>query len=125
MGSPHPTVGAALLLAVAGLALAGCGGGGDGTDRATPGSNAAGDAKAVTIQDYLYEPARVVVPKGTTVTFANRDAAPHTATSKDSGAFDSGTIKQGETGEVTLNKSGTFAYYCLFHPFMEGTVIVE
>ena len=125
MGSPHPTVGAALLLTVAVLALASCGDGGDGTDRATPNSSAAAGAKAVTIQDYIYEPARVVVPKGTTVTFTNRDAAPHTATSKASGAFDSGTIKQGETGKVTLEETGTFAYYCLFHPFMKGTVVVE
>ncbi len=123
MGSTRPAVGAALLLAVAAvIALTGCSDGGDGT---TPGAGAAGGAKAVTIQDYVYEPARIVVPAGTTVSFANRDAAPHTATSKDSGLFDSGTIKKGETGEVTLEEPGTFAYYCLFHPFMKGTVVVE
>ncbi len=120
MGSPRPTVGAALLLAVAVVALAGCGDSGDG-DRATPGAAA---AKSVTIADYLYKPARIVVPQGTTVSFTNRDAAPHTATSKDSGAFDSGTIKEGKTGEVTLEETGTFAYYCLFHPFMKATVEV-
>ena len=126
MGSTRPTVGAALPLAVVGALLVGCGDGGDGTDRATPGASGnAQSAKAVTIADYVYEPARIVVPAGTAVTFTNRDAAPHTATSKESGAFESGTIKRGESGEVTLEESGSFAYYCLFHPFMKGTITVQ
>lgn len=122
MGSPRPTVGAALLLAAAAVvALTGCGDSGDGTDRATPG----GKAKSVTIADYVYEPARIVAPVGTAIRFANRDAAPHTATSKRSGAFDTGTIKQDKADEIVLEEPGTFAYYCLFHPFMKGTIEVE
>jgi plastocyanin len=122
MGSTRPTVGAALLLAVAAVvALTSRDDSGDGTDRATPG----GKAKSVTIADYVYEPARTVVPVGTTVRFANRDAAPHTATSKRSGAFDTGTIRKGKAGEVVLEEPGTFAYYCAFHPFMKGTIEVS
>ena len=79
----------------------------------------------MTIAEYLYEPAKIVVPKGTTVTFTNRDAAPHTATSKKAGTFESGTIKQGQAGEVTLEETGSFTYYCLFHPFMKGAIVVE
>ena len=79
----------------------------------------------MTIEDYLYRPATVTVPAGTTVTFSNRDSAPHTATSKEAGAFESGTIEGGESGRVVLGEAGTFAYYCLFHPFMKGTVVVE
>jgi len=123
MGTPRPTVGAALLLAVAAvIALTGCSDSGDGTDR-----NARDGAQAmkVTIADYVYEPARIVVPQGTTISFTNRDAAPHTATSKASGAFDTGTIKKGGSGDITLTQSGSFPYYCLFHPFMKATLVVE
>lgn len=123
MGSTRPAVGVALPLAVAVVALAGCGGGEDtGRNASDAGASEAGNA--VTIRDYSYEPARIVVPKGITVAFGNRDAAPHTATSKESGAFDSGTVRKGESGKVVLEETGTFAYYCLFHPFMKGTIEV-
>jgi plastocyanin len=128
MGSTHPPVGAALpLLAAAAALLVGCGGGGDGTDRASSSSSAAGagSAKAVTIQDYAYAPASITVPEGTTITFTNRDSTPHTATSKKPGAFESGSIDTGKSGKVTLDEAGTFAYYCVFHPFMKGTIVVE
>lgn len=122
MGTPRPKVGVALPLAVALVALAGCGG--EDTDRTASASGGAG-TRAVTIRDYVYEPVKVVVPKGATIAFANRDAAPHTATSKRPGAFDTGTISKGESGEIRLNETGTFAYYCLFHPFMKGTIVVD
>jgi plastocyanin len=125
MGSTRPQVGAVyLLLAVIAALIAGCGSGDDGTD---PSSSSAGanTVKQVTIKDYLYEPATITVPKGTTVTFANRDSTPHTATSKQSGVFESGSIDTGKSAKITLEDSGTFAYYCLFHPFMKGTVVVE
>jgi plastocyanin len=126
MGSTHPPVGAALLLpAVAAALLVGCGGSGDGTDRTPSSSSGAQSAKAVTIQDYTYKPARIVVPEGTTVTFTNRDSTPHTATSKESGGFESGSVDTDKSGKVTLEETGTFAYYCLFHPFMKGTIVVE
>ncbi len=128
MGSTRPQVGAVhLLLVAAAVLLVGCGGGDDGGgDRASSGTSAgAQDAKAVTIADYTYEPAEITVPKGATVTFTNRDSTPHTATSKQSGVFESGSIDTGKTGKVRLEGSGTFAYYCLFHPFMKGTIVVE
>jgi plastocyanin len=65
------------------------------------------------------------VAKGTTIEFPNEDETPHTATSKTPEAFDTGPIKPGSSGKVTLDKAGTFAYYCQFHPFMTGTITVE
>lgn len=89
------------------------------------GSGSGGSAKAVTIADYTYEPGDLVVPVGTKVTFTNEDSTPHTATSKERGAFDSGSVDTGKNSEIALEKAGTFQYYCAFHPFMKGTITVE
>ncbi len=120
----------AIPLVVAALVFAGCGGG-DDTD-STPSGSTSGSAaasasgpQAVTIVDYTYKPADLTVPAGTTVEFTNEDSTPHTATSKQSGAFETGSIDTGKSAKVTLEEPGTYAYYCAFHPFMKGTVTVE
>lgn len=91
----------------------------------TPSAEGGAGSQSVKIVDFAYSPPDLTVPSGTTVTFANSDEAPHTATSKQSGAFDTGTIDGGKRGQVTLSDPGTYAYYCAFHPFMKGTVTVE
>ncbi len=122
----------ALVLTMSALAFAGCGGSGDSssseaTPATSPGSAATprGGARAVTIKDYKYAPPSLTVPVGTTVKFSNQDSTPHTATSKESGGFESGPIDTGESATVKLEKTGTFDYYCVFHPFMKGTITVE
>ena len=44
---------------------------------------------AVSIVDFAFQPASIEVPAGSTVTWTNTGAAPHTVTADD-GAFDSG-----------------------------------
>lgn len=107
--------------------LAGCGGGGSDGSASSPSATSASapTAQAVTIVDYTYKPAQLTVPAGTTVKFTNEDSTPHTATSKRSGAFETGSIDTAKTGEVTLSRPGTYAYYCAFHPFMKGTITVR
>ena len=86
-------------------------------------------ADQVAIKDFLYDPEPITVAAGTNVTFTNRDAAPHTATSGESpnadGAFETGTLTKGQSRSVKLATAGTFAYYCAIHPFMKGTVTVR
>ena len=60
----------------------------------------------------------------------NNDSAAHLATSGTpdggpDGAFDSGMIMAGATYEFEFSDKGEFVYYCLVHPWMIGTVIVE
>jgi plastocyanin len=126
IGKSAPRI-VAVPLVIALLAIAGCGG---GSDTSNSGSTAAaGEApkggSAVTIKDFAYSPPSLTVPKGTTIEFTNEDSSNHTATSKSTGAFDTGTIGQGKSKAVTLSKPGTFAYFCSFHPFMQGTITVE
>jgi len=77
-----------------------------------------------------YIPAEVIISIGTTVIWENTDNAAHLATSGTpdggpDGAFDSGMIMAGATYEFEFSDKGEFVYYCLVHPWMVGTVIVE
>jgi len=89
----------------------------------SPAAEAAGDT-TVEIVEFLYEPEELTVEAGSTITWANSDKAPHTATADDS-SFDTGSISKGNEGEVTFDNPGTYAYFCEFHPFMKATVEVE
>jgi plastocyanin len=114
----------AALLATVTLAVAGCGGGGEQPASSTTSTTAAESADRVEIADFAYAPDAVTVDVGTKLTWANADNAAHTATADD-GSFDTGTLKQGESGAVTLDEAGTYTYFCRFHPFMQGTVEVR
>lgn len=77
-----------------------------------------------------YDPNLVTVSVGTTVVWANNDDAVHTVTAGNptdgpSGVFDSDLISAGESFEYTFNTAGKFDYYCIVHPWMQGTVIAE
>lgn len=78
----------------------------------------------VGIRDFLYDPEVLTIPVGTTVTWTNYDVEPHTATGLQ-GAFETGTIQQGESASITFDTPGTYVYVCQFHPNMEATIIVE
>ena len=121
-----------LLLTVFALAFAGCGGGGENSSsQATPATSSGsaapphGGAGDVTIKDYKYGPPSLTVAVGATVKFTNQDSTPHTATSKEPGGFESGPIDTGKSATIKLDKPGTFTYYCVFHPFMKGTITVK
>jgi plastocyanin len=115
------------------LALAGCGssGGGSTSGGESTASSGAGESagsagtKAVNIADFAFHPGTIKVPKGTTIVFTNEDETAHTATAKGSEAFDTEAIQPGKSAEVTLEESGTYDYYCAFHPFMKGVIEVE
>ncbi len=76
----------------------------------------AGDQRSVmvTIKDFKFQPASLTIAKGTTVTFVNLDAAPHTVTSDDS-KVSSGRMEVNKTFAVTFTEPATVAYYCEFH----------
>jgi plastocyanin len=77
----------------------------------------------LTIANYSFHPAVLRVRVGTTVTVTNTDSTAHTVTAR-SGAFDSGTLATGKSAHFTLSRPGTYAYYCQFHAFMNGTIEV-
>lgn len=93
-----------------------------GAQGTAPAGTAAGDA--VNIRDFKFEPVSLTTAVGTTVTFTNDDAQAHTATADDR-SFNSDSIAAGANVPVTFDTAGTFMYFCSFHPFMKGTVVVE
>lgn len=58
-----------------------------------------------------------------TVTWTNYDVSAHTVTSTNN-MFDSGNINSGESYTHTFTAAGTYQYYCIYHPWMTGTVVV-
>ena len=77
-----------------------------------------------------YDPSTVTISAGGTVTFVNTDTAPHTVTSGTAtdgpdGVWDSSLIMIDMSYSVTLDNSGTYDYFCMVHPWMQGIVIVE
>jgi plastocyanin len=80
-------------------------------------------AGAVTIQNFAFNPAALTVRVGTTVTWTNKDAEPHTVTSQD-GALHSPPLQTGAVFTYTFDTPGSYHYLCTIHPFMTATVTV-
>lgn len=114
----------AIVVGAAALLLAGGGGSKSGSSQAKSGGGATLKGGKVDIANFKFKPPNFTVKVGTKVTFTNQDTAPHTATSKTSGAFDTGKLTKGQTKVVTFKKAGDFKYYCQFHAFMTGDVKV-
>jgi len=80
--------------------------------------------------DNCFVPSTVVITAGGTVTWENTDNAAHTATSGSpsdgpDGVWDSSLMMVNGSYSVTLDDEGTYPYFCMVHPWMQGTVIVE
>lgn len=63
---------------------------------------------------------------GQTVRFVNADDRSHTATSTSGApAFDSGTIRGGQSFDLVPTAAGTWSFRCDFHSDMTGTLVVS
>ena len=82
------------------------------------------DEVKVTIDNFTFEPARLVVKAGTTVIWQNRDDIPHTVASA-SKAFKSKALDTDDKFSFTFTTPGSYEYFCSLHPHMKATVIVE
>ena len=77
-----------------------------------------------------YVPSTITVDEDSSLTWYNADAAAHTVTSGTpgggpDGVFDSGMMMAGNSFSNQFDMDGTFNYFCLLHPWMEGQVIVK
>ncbi|HLZ26275.1 MAG TPA: plastocyanin/azurin family copper-binding protein [Chloroflexota bacterium] len=92
-----------------------------------PGTGTAADTTfdgTIDTAEYSFNPVRVVIPVGTTLTWQNNGAVIHTATDQ-KGAWNTGDIKGGESASVTFDQPGTYLYTCTPHPSMIGEITVQ
>ena len=96
----------------------------DETVTNAPGSSTPG------CEPNCFVPSTVTIEAGETVTWENTDNAAHTASSGTAqdgpdGVFDSSLMMVNGSFSFTFDSAGTYPYFCMVHPWMEGTVIVE
>jgi len=70
-----------------------------------------------------YVPATVKVRAGESIVFANQSNAAHSVTDTKN-RFNLASISESNTSVLSVSKPGVYHYYCIFHPFMKGTLIV-
>jgi plastocyanin len=89
---------------------------------------------ASTLTTDAYSPNPIQVSVGTTVTWTNNDAQPHTVTSGSNGQPDNKfnsspnftpLLNPGQTFSFTFTQAGNYPYFCTLHPNMVGTVSVS
>lgn len=78
---------------------------------------------SVRIVDNDFRPSNMKVAAGSTITWANTGALPHTVTDR-AGEFDSGLLMSGDSYRRTFRTAGIFEYFCTIHPEMAGTITV-
>jgi plastocyanin len=77
----------------------------------------------VVVESFTFAPAMSQVPVGTSVTWINKDDAPHNIVSTDR-AFKSPVLDTDDRFSHRFDAPGTYHYYCAMHPKMTGQVIV-
>lgn len=80
----------------------------------------------ITISGFAFNPSKITVKKGTTVTWTNQDSTQHNV-EPDEPSDDfkrSELLAKDESYSFTFEKSGTYSYHCQPHPQMKGTVDV-
>ena len=138
----HPYMTAELTITAAGQ---GGGGGGAAQSGNTTGGGAGGAAGggATTLTILAgssiqgspdYDPDELTVAAGSEVTVTNDDTLPHTVTSgtgpqdpNSAQLFDTSLINGGESATLSLAQvaAGQYDYYCLVHPYMTGSIVVQ
>jgi plastocyanin len=87
-------------------------------------ARAAAPGSAVSIDNFTFNPAPIVVSAGSTVTWTNNDDVPHTVRADDA-SFHSAALDTGDSFKFVFTKPGVYSYFCSIHPKMVGKVIVR
>jgi plastocyanin len=83
----------------------------------------------VTIKLFQYQPGRIQVKPGTTITWLNEDEISHTVTAVaeegKGGGFDASLDGKGKSFSFTFSQPGVYSYYCDRHEHMRGEIEVR
>lgn len=81
--------------------------------------------KAVEVHDkYAFAPKKKTVKVGTMVVWKNTTDAGHTVTGKKGWKFNK-KVAEDKSVSFKFTKAGTYHYYCVYHPWMVGTITVQ
>jgi len=88
-----------------------------------------GIAEDVSLENFSFSPALLVVRTGATVTWTNNDGGVIHTTTSDDGVWDSSALNEGDTFSFTFDRPGMYRYYCKPHggpggAGMSGMIIV-
>lgn len=79
----------------------------------------------VMVKLFNYQPERIQVNAGTTLTWVNEDEIFHTVTAENNGGgFDAPLDGKGKSFSFTFSQPGLYSYYCDRHEQMRGEVEV-
>ena len=90
---------------------------------AGPRPAAAAEA-SIGIENFTFDPPSLVVAPGTEVVWTNHDDVPHVV-KEDGGGFASPALDTDDRFARRFEAPGTYRYYCVLHPHMQGTIIVR
>jgi YVTN family beta-propeller protein len=78
----------------------------------------------ISIAGFAFAAQSKPVHAGDSVTWTNNDGAIHTVTFKD-GSPGATALSPGQSFTRTFDRPGTYDFFCSFHPYMTGTVMVS
>jgi Icc protein len=78
----------------------------------------------ITIDNFAFAPADVVVKPGATVTWINHDDIPHIVVGRDR-SFRSPVLDTDGEYSRAFSKPGAYEYFCSIHPHMTGKIVVR
>lgn len=73
---------------------------------------------------YAFAPTSIKVKVGTQVRWKNTSDAPHTVTATSHNWSLNKQLGTGKTVVFTFKQAGIYKYYCSYHPYMKGTIVV-
>ena len=88
-----------------------------------PTTGPAAEADTITVEEFAFAPPVVTVKAATKVTWTNRDAFAHSVLVK-GGTIAEARMDAGASTSITFASAGTYAYVCVIHNSMCGTVVV-
>ena len=117
----------ALVVATLAVALVAVGSACGGSDAASTASSLAPapPEAGVSIVDGRFDPRRVEVAVGGSVTWVNDDLTPHLIVSTEPNVIGSPLIGKADTYTRDFSAPGEYRYYCTIHNSMKGVVTVR
>jgi plastocyanin len=79
----------------------------------------------VKIDNSSFDPEKISIAAGGTVTWTNNDDVPHVVASDDNEMFKSKALHTDDHFSFTFTEPGTYKYHCAIHPEMTAEIVVQ